>query len=193
MTKTDHPNGWPFFCADSRNHISTIFFFYFVSTETIHDKEVNPVRKALLIIAIVILVLTPVAAYAIVAYSPTRSDAAFPGTRQELTQQQEADLQASFQQMIDLRKETINKMVADGLLTEEQGQQALAQLDAMTAYHAENGYAFGYGRMGGGCGGFDADDGYQGRGGYYGGGMMRGFGSTNGYFGGGMMRGYDWN
>jgi hypothetical protein len=179
-----------FFCANFRNHISTIFFFYFVSTETIHDKEVNPVRKALLIIAIVILVLTPVAAYAIVAYSPARSDAAFPGYRQELTQQQEADLQASFQQMIDLRKETINKMVADGLLTEEQGQQALAQLDAMAAYHAENGYSFDYGRM---CGGFDADDAYQGRGGYYGGGMMRGFGSNDGYFGGGMMRGYDWN
>ena len=146
-------------------------------------------KKALLIIAIVILVLTPVAAYAIVAYSPARSDAAFPGYRQELTQQQEADLQASFQQMIDLRRETINKMVSDGLLTEEQGQQALAQLDDMAVFHSENGYAFGFGRM---CGGFDADDGYYGRGNYEPG-MMRGFGSNGGYYGGGMMRGYDWN
>ena len=149
-------------------------------------------RKALLIIAIAVLVLTPVAAYAIVANAPARAEANLPGYRQELTQQQQTDLQESFQKMIDLKKESINKMVADGLLTAEQGQQALTQLDAMAAYHAENGYTSGYGMMGGCLGGFDADDGYAGRGGY-GGGMMRGFGSNGGYYGGGMMRGYDWN
>jgi len=130
------------------------------------------VRKALLIIAIVILVLTPIAAYAIMAYSPARSNVGYTYSRQELTQQQEADLQESYQQMIDLRKETINKMVQDGLLTEEQGQQALEQLDEMADYHAENGYAFGYGMMGGCRIGFDADDDFYGR---------------------GRMRGYNWN
>jgi hypothetical protein len=188
----DHPCRVVFFCAFLRNHNSTIILPYFVSTETIHDKEVNLVRKALLIIAIAVLVLTPVAAYAIVANVPARAEASLPGYRQELTQQQQTDLQESFQKMIDLKKESIDKMVADGLLTGEQGQQALAQLDAMAAYHAENGYTFGFGRMGGGCGGFDADDSYAGRSGH-GGGMMRGFGSDSGYYGGGMMRGYDWN
>lgn len=129
-------------------------------------------RKALLIIAIVILVLTPIAAYAIMAYTPARSNVGYTYSRQELTQQQEADLQESYQQMIDLRKETINKMVQDGLLTEEQGQQALEQLDEMADYHAENGYAFGYGMMGGCRIGFDADDDFYGR---------------------GRMRGYNWN
>ncbi|MBA4347992.1 MAG: hypothetical protein C0413_03980 [Clostridiales bacterium] len=181
-----------FLRACFRNHISTTFFYYLKSTETIHDKEVNLVRKALLIIAIVILVLTPVAAYAIMTYSPARNDVGLPGYRRELTQQQEADLQESFQQMIDLKKETINKMVQDGLLTEEQGQQALEQLDDMAAYHAENGYAAGFGMMGYGCARFDADGDLNGRG-SYGPGMTRGYNSDYGYYGGGMMRGYDWN
>lgn len=156
-------------------------------------------RKALMIIAIVILVLTPVAAYALATYSPARADVRYSGYQQELTQQQEADLQESYQQMIDLRKETINKMVQDGLLTQEEGQSALAQLDEMAAYHAENGYAFGYGMMGYGCAAFDADDGYSARGrfgtrgNYYGPGMMRDYDSDYGYYGPGMMRGYNWN
>lgn len=156
-------------------------------------------RKALMIIAIVILVLTPVAAYALATYSPARADVRYSGYQQELTQQQEADLQESYQQMIDLRKETINKMVQDGLLTQEEGQSALAQLDEMAAYHAENGYTFGYGMMGYGCAAFDADDGYSARGrfgtrgNYYGPGMMYDYDSDYGYYGPGMMRGYNWN
>ena len=89
--------GWSVFCVKIRNHISIIFFFYLISTESIQNKEVNPVRKALLIIAIVILVLTPVAAYALATYSPARADIRYSGYQQELTQQQEADLQESYQ------------------------------------------------------------------------------------------------
>lgn len=140
-------------------------------------------RKALLIIAIVILVLTPVAAYTLTTYSPARN-VSFSDYNQELTQQQQTDLEESYQQMIDLRKETITKMVQDGLLTQEEGQAALEQLDEMAAYHAENGYTYGYGMMGYGCGGFDADDEYYGRG---------RFGTNDGYYVPGMMRGYNWN
>lgn len=129
-------------------------------------------RKALLIIAIVILALTPVAAYAIMTYSPARSEQGFRDERQELTQQQQADLQESHQKMIELRKETITKMVQNGLLTTEEGQKALEQLDNMAADRAANGYAFGSGRMSG-CRG--------------------GFGAGNGNYGRGMMRGYDWD
>lgn len=150
-------------------------------------------RKALLIIAIVVLVLTPIAAYALVVNSPARADirAYYSGSanRQELTQQQQADLQESRQKMIDLRKETINKMVQNGLLTTEQAELALQQLDQMAAYYAENGGAYGYGMMNG------CSDGN-----YYGRGMMRGFYEQNyntdsdgNYHGRGMMRGYNWN
>ena len=157
-------------------------------------------RKALLIIAIVVLVLVPIAAYALVVNTPVRADvrAYYNGSanRQELTQQQQADLEESHQKMIDLRKETINKMVQDGLLTAEQAQIELQQLDEMAAYHAENGGAYGYGMMNG-C--YDLDDSTGSSGNYYGRGMMRGYydqnntDSSSNYFGRGMMRGYDWN
>ena len=58
-------------------------------------------RKALLIIAIVVLVLVPIAAYALVVNTPARADvrAYYNGSadRQELTQKQQADLQESHQ------------------------------------------------------------------------------------------------
>jgi len=157
-------------------------------------------RKALLIIAIVVLVLVPIAAYALVVNTPVRADvrAYYNGSanRQELTQQQQADLQESHQKMIDLRKETISKMVQDGLLTAEQAQIELQQLDEMAAYHAENSGVYGYGMMNG-C--YDLDESAVSDSGYYGRGMMRGFydqnntDSSSNYFGSGMMRGYDWN
>lgn len=158
-------------------------------------------RKALLIIAIVVLALVPIAAYALVVNTPVRADvrANYNGSadRQELTQQQQADLQESHQKMIDLRKETINKMVQDGLLTAEQAQIELQQLDEMAAYHAENGSNYGYGTMNG-C--YDLDDSTNSSNTYYGRGMMRGFydqdnntDSSDNYFGHGMMRGYNWN
>ena len=136
-------------------------------------------RKTLLIIAIVVLALVPIAAYMLFVNTPTRADVRASyydsANRQELTQQQQADLQESHQKMIDLRKETVNKMVQDGLMTEEQGQLALAQLDEMAEYYAENGYAFGYGMMNG-CN------------------YLNGNTDSSGYtYGRGMMRGYDWN
>jgi Tfp pilus assembly protein PilE len=158
-------------------------------------------RKALLIIAIVVLALVPVTAYALVVNSPARADvrAYYNGSmdRQELTQQQQAALDESHQESIDLRKETINKMVQDGLLTAEQAQQELQQLDLMAAYHAENGGNYGYGVMNG-C--YDLDNNTDSASGYYGRGMMRGFYDQNdsadsdgSYYGHGMMRGYNWN
>ena len=158
-------------------------------------------RKALLIIAIVVLALVPIAAYALVVNTPVRADVRAyyndSSNRQALTQQQQTDLQESHQKMIDLRKETTNKMVQDGLLTAGQAQIELQQLDDMAAYHAENGSNYGYGMMNG-C--YDLDDSTDSSSTYYGRGMMRGFfdqdnnaDSSGNFFGHGMMRGYNWN
>jgi len=158
-------------------------------------------RKVLLIIAIVVLALVPIAAFALIVNTPARADVRAyyknSANRQELTQQQQADLQESHQKMIDLRKEAINKMVQDGLLTAEQAQIELQQLDKMAAYHAENGSNYGYGMMNG-C--YDLDKSAVSDSGYYGRGMMRGFydqgnstDSSGNYFGRGMMRGYNWS
>ena len=153
-------------------------------------------RKALLILAIALLVLAPVGAYALIANSPARGVAEVAAAQQELTTQQQADLQESYQQMIDLRKESIDKLVADGLLTAEQGQLEKDRLDAMAQYHAENGYTYGYGAMGGCYGDFDRDG--IAPNGSYGRGMMRGYNwndtdANDEYYGRGMMGGYSWN
>jgi hypothetical protein len=103
-------------------------------------------KKALLIIAAAALLLVPVAVYAAVSYSPVGAGvrgyygAGINGTDSNLTEQQEADLEESFQDMIALRKETIQKQVQDGLLTEQEGQLALERLDEMADYHEEYGY-----------------------------------------------------
>ena len=140
-------------------------------------------RKALLIIAVAVLVLVPVAAFAIHAFTPeTRSVRAYDRTdvaRTELTEQQQADLEDAYAKMLALRKETINTMQQDGLLTEEEAALALERLDQMAEYHAENGFVYGYGMMNGCYGdyGYDLDERYDADDRYYGRGMMGGYGS----------------
>lgn len=127
-------------------------------------------KKALLIVAIVALALVPVGAYALIVHSPARTNAVLQTNRQDLTEQRQADLKDSWQQMIEARKASIEKMVQDGLLSEDQGRLALERLDEMAGDAETYGNSYGHGMCG--LGGYDADDGYYGR---------------------GMMRGYDWN
>jgi len=61
----------------------------------------------------------------------------------KLTDQQKADLKASTKKMTDLQKELVSKMVANGLLTEEQGDAATQKIDSL----AENSESSGYGMM----------------------------------------------
>ncbi|NLI54162.1 MAG: DUF2680 domain-containing protein [Clostridiales bacterium] len=136
-------------------------------------------KKTLLIILAVVLLLVPVAVFAFGSASTAAPVArGYYGTaadEETLTPQQQADLEESFQQMIELRKETIGKMVENGLLTEEEGQRQLDLLDEMVAYHEETGEAGLYGIRGGcfgGLGAFDEDD-------YGRGGMMRYGGRRN--------------
>jgi hypothetical protein len=130
-------------------------------------------KKIFFVLAVVIAVSIPVAVFAATSDSKTAANIrGFCGigiNTSNLTEQQKTDLDDSFNKMIELRKETINKMVQDGLLTKEQGDSELKKLDEMIKYHNENGYSYGSGMMGG-CG--------SGRGmmGSYGGnGMMRGY------------------
>lgn len=130
-------------------------------------------KKTWLIILIAVLLLIPIVALAFRAGSLTSANVrdyrGYAVTVPELTDEQEADLEESFEQMIALRKETINTLVQDGLLTEEQGQLRLEQLDAMLEnYDGGKGY-YGYGFSSGCYGTFDTQ--YQG--GYGRGGMMR--------------------
>ena len=110
-------------------------------------------KKILLIVSIVLAVALPFSAFA--AASDTT---AAPITRgfcgidaSQLTDQQKADLDEQFNKMMVLKKESINKMVANGALTKAQGDAAIDRLDDMIKYHKENGFTGGFG-MGRGAG-----------------------------------------
>jgi len=70
-----------------------------------------------------------------------------------LTDQQKADFADFLQKMNDLEKESINKMVANGLMTKEQGDAAIKRIDDMQKSIKENGLPNGMkmqkGRFGG--------------------------------------------
>lgn len=144
-------------------------------------------RKILLILVAVLILSVPVGSFA-ATINPT-------GESLVLTEQQKKDLEESYADMIELKKEFINKMVNNGLMTETQSEFQLERLDAMLDYHNDNsGGMFnwmmsGYGMMSGyesGRGfGFGMMSGY---GNGYDYGMMNGYGSGYGY---GMMNDYD--
>jgi hypothetical protein len=123
--------------------------------------------KKIFTVSILILALAiPLAAFA--ATSNTPAAQAFRGfcgiNTTGLTAKQKTELQNQWQKMQDLKKETVNKMVANGALSKEQGTTAIKQLEARMQYCQENGcagnYGSGYGRgrgsrgMGRGCGGY---------------------------------------
>ncbi|NHM25748.1 YckD family protein [Desulfofundulus sp. TPOSR] len=123
-------------------------------------------KKKLVIILAIILVLV----MAVPALAATVSAA--------LTPEQAKELSALHQQIINLRKQMVDKYVEYGRLTPEQGQQIKANLDARQKFFAENPDRFaGYGP--GVCPGF----GYMGgRGGWRmgpGWGMMGGYWNSN--------------
>jgi polyhydroxyalkanoate synthesis regulator phasin len=60
-----------------------------------------------------------------------------------LTDKQKADLADSTKKINDLQKVIVGKIVADGLLTKEQGDNINAKLDAMAKSGNNGGYAFG--------------------------------------------------
>jgi Spy/CpxP family protein refolding chaperone len=110
-------------------------------------------KKKKLLIAIGLIVVLAVLAVASVAFAATSDAPAAQAIRgfcgfdaSELTDQQNADLNDSYQKMMDLRKESINKMVENGTITKEQGDAALKRIDDMVKYRQENG------TVGGRCG-----------------------------------------
>lgn len=118
-------------------------------------------KKLLMIIGIVVALAVPLTAFAATSDAPAAQ--AIRGIcgidASKLTDQQKADLNDQFKKMMDLKKESINKMVANGTLTAAQGTAAIKQTDDMIKYRQENGFT---GRMGGGFGGRGMRAGYGG-------------------------------
>jgi len=110
-------------------------------------------KRTLLIVLAAVLLLAAVAVFAFgIRATRAANMRVYYGYNTDasaLTQQQEADLEDSFDGMFELRKETILTMMEDGLMSEEQGQLALERLDAMDALHDADDESYDYG---GGCG-----------------------------------------
>ncbi|WP_303869994.1 DUF2680 domain-containing protein [Acetobacterium wieringae] len=124
-------------------------------------------KKVLMILAVLLLVIVPTGVFAATSDSQAaqnfRGLCGFRVDSSTLTEQQKTDLTDSFNQMITQRKESIAKFVADGLMTQEQADLALARLDNMVERQQDGyfGMMGGFGRggmMGGGAGCYDADD-----------------------------------
>lgn len=111
-------------------------------------------KKLLMLIGLIVALSVPVAAFAATSDAPAaQAIRGFCGIdTSKLTDQQKTDLNDQFKKMMDLKKESINKMVANGTLTKEQGEAAIKNLDDMIKYRQENGVIGGMG-MGKGFGG----------------------------------------
>ena len=114
-------------------------------------------KKILIILAVILALALPIAAFGLTSDSqPAKNIRSFCGIcvdASKLTELQKADLSESFNKMIELRKETINKMVENGSITKEQGALELKRIDDMVKYHNENGSSFGSDMMGYGVSG----------------------------------------
>ena len=108
-------------------------------------------KKLFLVLSLVLAISVPLGVFA--ATSDTPAAQTFRGwcgiDFSTLTDQQKADLNDSFNKMMDLRKESINKMVENGAITKEQGDAAIKRIDDMIKYRQDNGFVGGFGGFGG--------------------------------------------
>ena len=76
-----------------------------------------------------------------------------------ISDNQQKEINQLAKQMLEIRKQIVDKYVAAGQITPEQGKQIKSQIDQMYKNHSENGGFAGPGMMGGGmmgrggCGG----------------------------------------
>jgi len=111
-------------------------------------------KRIYVIIALFVALAVPSTAFAATSAAPVAQTIRnYCGIdTSKLTDQQKTDLNNQATKMMDLRKESINVMVANGSLTKEQGDAAIKNIDDRIKYAQENGFAGGYGGPGMGRG-----------------------------------------
>lgn len=85
------------------------------------------------ILAAIVVLAIPLTVFAATSDTPTaKAVRGFFGIdTSKLTDQQKSELMAIYKSMAELRKDLVNKMVANGLLTKDQGDNATKKIDAM--------------------------------------------------------------
>lgn len=115
-------------------------------------------KKIVIVLITVIVLSVPVAVYAATADSEiaesVRGYCGFGIDAADLTEEQKEDLEETFNQMVEIRKESIGKMVENGLISKEEADVALERLNNMIEYQEENGYSMGMGLMKGSAKGY---------------------------------------
>lgn len=115
-------------------------------------------RKLMIILAVIIALAIPFSVFAATSNTPAaKSVRSFFGIDpSKLTDKQKADILDFNKKMADLQKDFINRMVADGVITKQQGDAAIKRIDDMLNNANKNSvpYIFGVGRKGFGRGGF---------------------------------------
>ncbi|HEX3045247.1 MAG TPA: DUF2680 domain-containing protein [Bacillota bacterium] len=128
-------------------------------------------KKTFIGLAVGLALTIPLAAYA--ATSDTAAAQTIRGfcgiDTAKLNEKQKTDLFNQWKKLMELRKETVNQLVAGGSITKEQGALTNQHIDTMIQYRKDNGFVgcgMNYGRgdrgrgmngggcNGGGCGGY---------------------------------------
>ena len=125
-------------------------------------------KKIIIFCLVVAVLLIPLTAFAATSSSSAPANSSTPSATDKpqpkfakidpskLTDAQKKDLEDQQAKMIALQKETINKMVSNGTITKEQGDEMLARIDNMEKIRKEKGFVpmpgMGMGKGGRGCG-----------------------------------------
>lgn len=110
-------------------------------------------KKVLIVLTLILVIVLPTAVFAAPNNPVVQTIRGICGIdTTKLTDAQKADLTEQFNKMIALRKETINKMVSNGTITQAQADLMQKNVDAMTTYRQQNGFVGGCG-VGNGFGG----------------------------------------
>lgn len=110
-------------------------------------------KKILIIVAVVLCILVPLTAYAATSNDDTaKSIRGFFGINpQQFTDEQKTIMDEYFEKSIDLKKETILKLLDSGALTQEQADALIERIDKMAELHKNGDFKgfpkdFGFGR-----------------------------------------------
>lgn len=131
-------------------------------------------KKLLFAVAALVVMAVPAGVFATEQTTAPAFDRAVVcpayGWDQELTDEQRATLQESYESRQEVRKEAINNMVKNGQITQEEADQALERSEQRQQLRLENG-----------CGLGDGTGMMNGEGKGFGRGMMNGGGYGNGF------------
>lgn len=116
-------------------------------------RKTKKMKKTMILVFTLLLMAIPLTAFGATTDTPAgqiiRGFCGIDTTK--LSDTQKADMLSSWKTMMEAKKTAINKMVANGTITKEDGAESIKAIDDLIKYREANGFATGtgYGMMGG--------------------------------------------